>query len=234
MSRVQGCGTDCGTIRYQSVGTNPNYATMSPITVLTNPDGFFERASDDPSLLWPGLVVLAVGLVSAVASLPVIQAVQSAFPEQAAMIGTFALVGGVVGGFLGTAVFWVLYTVLFHVIAVVGFGGEGSLSRLLSFVGWGFLPGIFSAAVGVVVNYVVFQTVTPPTNPEQVQPFVQSVRSQPEFLVAGIVGLVVLLWQGFIWTFAVSHSHDLDLRSAAITVGIPIGIQALWQLYNLL
>jgi hypothetical protein len=207
---------------------------MSSLSVLTNPDGYFARASDDPSLLRPALVVLAVGVISAVASLPVVQAVQSAFPDEAAAVGTFALVGGVVGGFLGVLVFWALYTVVFHALAVAVFGGEGSLSRLLSYVGWGYLPGIVSAAVGAVVNYVVFQNVTPPSNPQQVQAFVQSVRSQPEFLVAGVVGLAVLLWQGFIWTFAVQHSHDLDLRSAAITVGIPVGLQVLWQLYNLL
>lgn len=207
---------------------------MSLLSVLTNPDGYFERAGDDPSLLRPSLVVLAVGVVSALASIPVFQTVQRSMPEETAAFGGVVAVATVVGGFLGVFVFWVIYTVVFHVIATVGFGGDGSLTDLLAFVGWGYLPGIVSAAVGGVVNYYVFQNVTPPSNPRQVQAFVQSVRSQPEFLVAGIVGIAVLLWQAFIWTFAVHHSHDTDLRAAAITVGIPVGLQLLWQLYNLL
>jgi hypothetical protein len=207
---------------------------MSPLSVLTNPDGYFEGASDDPSLLAPALVVTAVGLVSAVASLPVFRTVQSALPPDAAGFANVVLAVSVVGGFLAVFVFWVLYTVLFHVIATVGFDGGGSLSDLLAFVGWGYLPGILNAAVSGVVTYLVYQNVTPPSNPQQVRAFVQSVRNQPEFLVASVVGIAVLLWQGFVWTFAVHHSHDLDLRAAAITVAVPVGLQLCWQLYNLL
>jgi hypothetical protein len=207
---------------------------MSALEVLTNPDGFFDRASDDPSLLGPALVVTVVAVVSAAASLPAVRAVQQAFTGDASAAGSFALVGGVVGGFGAVFVFWVLYTVVFHVIAAVAFDGSGSLGRLLSYVGWGHLPAILSAATGAVVNAVVFRSVTPPSSPQEIQAFIQGVRSQPEFLVAGVVGLAVLTWQAFIWVFAVQHSHDIDRRSAAIAVAVPVGLQALWQLWNLL
>jgi len=206
---------------------------MSPLGVLTNPDGFFDRASDDPSLVGPALVVAVVAAISAAASLPAVRAVQQAFTGEASAAGSFALVGGVVGGFVAVFVFWALYTVVFHVLATVAFDGSGSLGRLLAYVGWGHIPAVVSAGTSAVVNVVVFRAVTPPSNPQQIQGFVRSVRSQPEFLVAGVVGLVVLVWQGLVWTFAVQHSHDIDLRSAAITVAVPVGLQALWQLWNL-
>jgi hypothetical protein len=207
---------------------------MSSVTVLTNPDGFFDRASDDPSLLPPAGIVLVVALATAAASFPITQVIAESLPAEAGPAGSIAMVSGLLGPFLGTFLFWVIYAVVFHGIAVFAFGGEGSLSRLLAYVGWGHVPAILSVAVSGATNYVIAQNLTPPSDPQQMQAFTRSLQNQPEFVIASLVGLVVLAWQAFIWTFAVRHSHGLDLRGAAITVAIPVVLQAGWQLFNLL
>jgi hypothetical protein len=207
---------------------------MSPVTVLTNPDGFFARASDEPSLVPPTLVVLTAGLFGAIASVPALRAVQRGLPPEAQGFSSILLVFGVVGGFVGTVAVWVLLTVAFHVVSAIGFDGEGGFKRLLAFVGWGHVPAIFSAAVGALVNFYVFGGRSVPSDPQRVQAYVQQLRNQPEFLVAGLVGLAFLGWQAFIWTFAVKYARDVTLREAAITVAVPVGIYAAWQLYNLM
>lgn len=207
---------------------------MSSITVLTNPDGFFDRASDDPSLLTPAVIVLVVALATAAASFPISQVIAESLPEEAGAVGSIAMVSGLLGPFIATFLFWVIYAVVFHALAVFVFDGAGSLSRLLAYVGWGHIPALLSVAVSGVTNYVLARSLTPPSDPQGMRAFTRTLQSQPEFLIASLVGLVVLAWQAFIWTFAVRHSHGLDLRGAAITVAIPVVLQAGWQLFNLL
>ena len=200
------------------------------LDLLTNPDAFFADRSDDPSLLGPAGVVLLVAVVGVVGSYPVIQATISALPPEA---GPFVTVIQVVGAVVGVAVsfvVWVLYAVAFHAIGYVAFDGDGSFRDVLALVGWGFVPAVVGSLANAVANFVVFSGVQFPTDPTQVGRFVQELQSRPAFLVAGVLGVVFLLWSAFLWTFAVRHAEGLPLREAALTVASPVAVALLLRL----
>lgn len=200
------------------------------LDLLTNPDAFFEERSDDPSLLRPALVVLLVAVLGVVGSYPVIQATVSALPPEAGTFVTAIRVVGAVVGVVVTVVIWLLYAVAFHGIAYVLFDGDGSFRDTFALAGWGFVPSVFASAVSAVVNFVVFSGVQFPSDPARVARFARELQSRPEFLVAGVLGIVFLLWSAFLWTFAVRHAEGLDLREAALSVAGPVAVALVLRL----
>jgi hypothetical protein len=209
---------------------------MPPVEVLTNPDGFYRRAGDDPTLLKPFVVVLVAGLFGAVASVPIFQVVQRSLPPEMGGFATIIMVTSIVFGALGPLFIWVVLTAIFMAISAVAFEGSGDFSTLLAYVGWGFIPAIFSSIIGGVISFYAFQDVTLPAadDPAQIQAFVQSLRSDPLFLVSGVIGIAFVCWQAFIWTFAVRYAREISLREAAITVAVPTALWIGWQAFNLL
>lgn len=205
------------------------------LDVLFNPDGFFREKSEDPSLV-PALVILVVvGLVGVVGSLPSIQATTEALPPEAQSFAGITYVFAAVGGLVGTFVRWLLYAGAFHVVSAVLYDAEeGSLGDMLALTGWGFIPAIGAAIVSSIASYIVFSSVTFPSDPQAIAQFAQQLQNRPEFLVASLLGILFLLWQGLLWTFAVKHGRGLELREAAITVAIPVAIAVLWRLFGLL
>ena len=200
------------------------------LDLLTNPDAFFAERSDDPSLLGPAVVVLIVAVIGVVGSYPVIRATISALPPEAGTFVTVIQVVGAVVGVVVTFVIWLLYAVAFRAIAYVLFDGDGSFRDVFALVGWGFVPSVFAGLASAVVNFVVFGGVQFPDDPAQVARFARELQSRPEFLVAGVLGIVFLLWSAFLWTFAVRYAEGLDLREAALTVAGPVAVALLLRL----
>ena len=157
----------------------------------------------------------------------------AALPEEAAAFAGIGYVFALVGGFVGAFVGWLLYSVVFLAIARVLFDGDGSFGRTLRASAWGFLPAIVTTAASGLVAYYVLQSVTFPTDPVQLQTFATGLQHRPPFLAVGVLGVFLSLAQAFVWTFGVRHSQGIELRDAAITVGIPVAVSILWQVYTL-
>lgn len=200
------------------------------LDLLTNPEAFFAERSEEPSLLGPAVVVLLVAAIGAVGSYPVLKATVGALPPEAGPLVTVIQVIGAVVGVVVTVVVWALYAVAFHAIAAVAFDGNGRFRDALALVGWGFVPALFGSVVSGVANFLVFSGVRFPNDPARIQSFVQDLQSRPEFLVAGILGIVFLLWSAFLWTFAVRHAEDIGLREAGLTVAGPVAVALLLRL----
>lgn len=206
---------------------------MSLSNLLTNPDAFYEQIGDDPSLLPPVMIVLVTAILGAAASYPMFQQVQSALPAEASGISTFIMVSAVIGGLLGPFLAWLILTGVFHAISALVFDGSGSFSGNLAMVGWGYVPGIIGSVFTAVGNFYLYRDVTFPSDPQAIQPFINDLKSQPEFMAISLVGIIILLWQAFIWAYAEKHARNLELRDAAITVGAPVALFVAWQLYQL-
>lgn len=209
---------------------------MSALQVLTNPEQFFERASDDPRLLPPTAVSVVAAVFSALSVWPFIQALNRGLQADAGAASSIITTTSLVGGLLGPLLLWVILTALFHAISAVFFGGSGEFTTTLAFVGWGNIPAIFSGAFGAAVNYYVYSDLTVPSisDPQKIHHFTQQLRAQPEFQVLTLVGVAFVVWQAFIWTYAIEHARNVTLREAAITVGVPTVLWIAWQLHTLL
>jgi hypothetical protein len=196
---------------------------MSVVTVITNPDQFFDQASDDPGLLAPSLVVLLAALLATASVVPMLQYVQQSLVGDASQLAVVFYVGGLAGGLLTPFVAWVLLTGLMHALTGYAFDGDGSFTTTLSFVGWGYVPALLSGLLSAVVNVWVFSSRAPQaiSDPQQAQAFVQSVQGVPALKVVTVVGIAITLWQGLIWTFAVKHGRNVSERAAAISAGVP-------------
>lgn len=202
------------------------------LDILFNPDGFFRERTDDPRLLPPVAIMVVIGIIGAVGSIPAIQATFEALPQEAQGFAVVGYVSAAIGALLGPFVRWLLYAGAFYVVSSVLYEPEGSFRDTLALTGWGFVPAIFASIVSAAVAFVVFSGVTYPTDPQQIQPFVRELRNRPEFLVSSLLGILFLLWSALLWVFAVRHGRDLPTREAAITVGIPVALVVAWRLWG--
>lgn len=201
--------------------------------VLYNPGNFFRHRIEGPSLAKPALVVLLVGLVDAARGWLVFQSIRDAMTASTSVMSAVSQIGGSLANLFLVFFMWFAYAGVFYALSTA-FEGEGSFGRTLKFVGWGYVPAIFSSLITVAAMYVALQGLTPPETMEAVPEFSRRLREQSIFPAARLVSTAFVLWQGFIWAFAVKYSRKLSLREAAITVGIPVGLTILWDLFNLL
>jgi hypothetical protein len=200
--------------------------------VFTNPDGFFREIADDMGLTRPLVIITVMGILTMASTVVIMLRVSSAMSSE---VGAFTALGGVVGaigGFVGVYIMWVIYSAVFHVLSTV-FGGEGSFRRTMILTAWGFAPGIIASLVSLGITVFALQGISLPSDPAQVQPFVQDLKRRPIFFVGGVLSIVFTIWQGFIWLFAVKHARNLTLPHAAITVGVPVAMSVAWNAFTL-
>ncbi|MFB6126541.1 MAG: YIP1 family protein [Halolamina sp.] len=203
------------------------------LEVLTSPRTFFQSRTDDAGWLAPVAIVLTVAVVSAVGTVPAFQATTAALPADAGSLGAVVQAVSLVTAFATAFVVWVVYAGVFYAISAV-FDGDGDFATLLKFVGWGYLPAVASAAVTAVVQFTLYSGRDLPSDPEAIAAFSQSVQTDPLFVAASVFGVVVTVYQGYIWSHAVGVARDLNRREALITAGIPVAISVLFSLSGFL
>lgn len=211
---------------------------MSIVNAMADPRGFFEQREGDLSLLPPVGLVLLVTAISVVTSYYTLQATMSAMSAEMEGLAAFVYGSAIVGGVVGSLVFWVVLAAVFHGIAKLLYDGDGSFSDTLAVTGWGYGPKVFGALVGFAVTYYVFavQGVTFPdmADPQAVQRYAQSIQSRPLFKLSSGVGILFTLWSAYIWTTGLSEVQDVEVREAAVAVGVPVALSILWTLFNAL
>lgn len=201
--------------------------------LITNPDRFFRQRAEDVGLARPTVVVAILGVVGGLSGIPVVRATFQAMPDGAGAFAVLAYVFSIAGGVAVAFVSWVLYAGAFHVVSSLAFDGEGPFRRTLGVTGWGFVPGILAAALSAALAFYALQSVTIPSDPAAAQAFGEQFGRHPIVRLAGVLGIAFLLWQAFLWTFAVRHAREVTLREAAITVAMPVAVAILWRLYSL-
>ena len=209
------------------------------LRVLLDPGRFFEeRMQGEPGLKIPALIVLVYGLIGAVSAALAVNVVIALLPAEAQAFGAigvaFAVAGAIVVGFLT----WVFYAAVFYIVSML-FGGEGSFTRTLEVTGYGLLPQVFGGIIGTAFSYQVISnlTIPPITNPEQIAEVSESlagiIAADPLTQIAGLVGILFVLWSANIWIFGMKYARNLSTRNAALTVGIPVALYIAYILITL-
>ena len=209
------------------------------IRVLLDPGRFFEeRMQGEPGLKIPALIVLVYGLIGAVAAALTVNMVIAILPAEAQAFGAigvaFAAVSAIVVGFLA----WIICAAVFYIVSML-FRGEGTFTRTLEFTGYGLLPLIFGGIIGSAFSYQIISnlTIPPVTNPEQIAEVSESlagtIAADPLTQIAGLVGILFVLWSANIWIFGMKYARNLSTRDAALTVGIPVALYIAYILITL-
>ncbi len=196
--------------------------------VLTNPDRFFaELSAKDTNLKIPFLIVLIAAIISAISAAMMMDVITPALPEELAPLASIIATISVVMGLIVMFILWLLYAGAFYVISMF-FSGEGTFKRCLEFTGYGFIPMIVSAAIGLAVSIIVYPTIDfSIENPELLK---QTLMQDPLMQASMVIGILLVLWSANIWIFGVKHARNLSARNALITVGVPVGLYLLYSI----
>lgn len=196
--------------------------------VLTDPESFFEAEADDPGLLGPAAVVVAVAVVGLLAALPVLRATLGAVPAGAGAFVAVGLAFGAVVALVTPFVVWLVYAGLFTLLSIP-LDGDGEFRAVFALVGWGFAPRVLSGAVDGLLTFLWVQDVDF-SDPEAVQGAGQALATEPLGIASQAFGILMTLWAAWIWTHAVAASRDLSVRRAAVPVGVVVGAGVLFGL----
>ncbi|WP_458187315.1 YIP1 family protein [Haladaptatus sp. NG-WS-4] len=198
---------------------------MSSIrTVLSDPDEFFARRNTSPTVVLPALVVAMLGVIGIMKSLLTAWILDgpNTPPTFPILLATSLVI---------PFVFWAFYGVVFYAISSL-FDADDSLRDTVVLTGWGFLPGVL---YGVLTLVVVAVTLDPsPTTGGGSRTAMEMVaRGTLASLVLGFVDLLFTLWSAYIWVAAVRHARNVTRRQAIVTVGVPVGLLAIFDVVGL-
>lgn len=191
------------------------------LKVLYDPDEFFRERAENPDLLAPGIVVFVVGILGVVRGWLILNTIGDLLTSTESTIFAIIQMAGSFGSILTSFLMWFVLAAVFFIIAQF-FDGTGTYKKTLKLTGWGFVPAIFAGIVTAAAMYLAIQTIPPPESMEGLSTYSLELRDQPVFVFDAVFGAALVLWQGFIWTFAVKHAMKLDLRDATMTVAVPV------------
>jgi len=213
--------------------------------LITNPDEFFRELKDkEVRIRKPLVIVVALAALISAYQYFLVTKLSQAFPAE---IAKFFVVGaciGIIGSFIGMFAVWLILAVIMHGLSAF-FNGEGSFRRTFEFVGYGFFPSLVGSAITVPMSwYYVSQAEVPKISIAQLQQNPKVVKSImlsiiPKDLVYSniIINVAVTAWSLTIWTFAIKHAREIELRKAFICALIPtllFGVYQVWSILKLL
>lgn len=182
--------------------------------LVVDPAAFFEDRDLDPDGAL-GIVALTIGLAT---FKDVVNAVVQARSEPYGAAFADAWVFALPAVWLSFVVGF--YAVAFHVPVALDEGGE--FADTVAVVGWGFVPKLF-----VVVAKLGVVSVGDPGG----------IAGLPTDLVVGsamgVLTVAALAPSAAIWYHGMAAAHDLDARGAALAVGPPVALAALFDLLAL-
>jgi len=210
-------------------------------SLLFNPDSFFrEKLGNKVSFKYPALIILVKAIFAIGSSFLVMNKFKELLPSgmdssMSVTVMSIGAIGGAIGGLIGTFFFWFILAGILYSISYV-FNSKGSFKRTLEFVGYGYLPQIFSSFISFVVSYKLLSSVDFSSLDSQLitQSMEQMFSNNPLYYTSQIIGILCLLLSAYIWVFALLHARNMSFKNAALTVGIPVGLSIVFQIYSFL
>ena len=214
----------------------------SLLDILIRPRVFFETAiAEKENLIIPGLIVLTLGIISAVYAYLIGGVTGKMMAGLMPGMESIIAISTIIGALFGIFIFWGIWTGVFYLISSL-FKGKGTFKRSLEFIGYGYLPQIFGALLTVIVAIQYIPKVIVPgitsaaaQDPELIQEAVKSLMHDPAMRemtqITSIISIVFLLWSANIWISGIRNARQLSERDAALCVGIPVVVYILYIIY---
>ncbi len=218
--------------------------STSPIDILVRPDAFFSKTlTENESLKIPALIILIGGVVAAVTGY--LMGGLSAKMMAGVMPGLEGVItlSAVAGAFIGTFIVWLVASGVFFLLSSL-FKGQGSFTRVLEVVGYGYLPQVAGSILTLVAAVLYIPKITVPTltkaaleDPAMIEQVTKAFMHDPAMMeltqITTLVSIVFLLCSAHIWIFGMNHARGLSMRNAAICVGVPVVLYVLYMTYNI-
>ena len=216
----------------------------SLIDTLIRPGAFFQDAiAEKESLKIPGLIVLLLGIVSAVNANLIGGLTGKMMSGLIPGMESIISISIILGALLGIFVFWGIWTGVFYLISSL-FKGQGTFKRSLEFIGYGYLPQIFGALLTVIVAIQYIPRVIIPEittaaaqDPQVIMDATKALMRDPAMMemtqIISIISIVFLLWSANIWIFGMRNARQLSERDSALCVGIPVVGYILYMIYTM-
>jgi len=212
--------------------------------ILIRPGAFFQDAiAEKENLTIPGLIVLSLGIVSAIYAYLIGGLTGKMMAGLMPGMESIIAVSTILGALLGIFVFWGIWTGIFYLISSF-FKGKGTFKRLLEFIGYGYLPQIFGAVLTVIIAIQYIPRVVVPEitsaaaqDPQLIQEAAKALMRDPAMMemtqIISIISIVFLLWSANIWIFGIRNARQLSERDSALCVGIPVVVYILYIIYTM-
>ncbi len=212
--------------------------------ILIRPGAFFQDAiTEKENLTIPGLIVLSLGIVSAVYAYLIGGLTGKMMAGLMPGMESIIAVSTILGALLGIFVFWGIWTGIFYLISSF-FKGKGTFKRLLEFIGYGYLPQIFGAVLTVIIAIQYIPRVIVPEitsaaaqDPLLIQEAAKALMRDPAMMemtqIISIISIVFLLWSANIWIFGIRNARQISERDSALCVGIPVVVYILYIIYTM-
>ena len=212
--------------------------------ILIRPGAFFQDAiAEKESLKIPGLIVLLLGIVSAVNANLIGGLTGKMIAGLMPGMESIIAISTILGAFFVIFVFWGIWTGVFYLISSL-FKGKGTFKRTLEFIGYGYLPQIFGAVLTVIVALQYIPRVIVPQissaaaqDPQVIMDATKALMHDSAMMemtqIISIISIVFLLWSANIWIFGMRNARQLSERDSALCVGIPIVIYILYIIFTM-
>jgi hypothetical protein len=212
------------------------------LDILIRPRAFFQNAiAEKESLKIPGLIVLTLGIISAVYAYLIGGLTGKMMAGLIPGMESIIAISTVLGALFGIFIFWGVWTGVFYIISSL-FKGKGTLKRSLEFIGYGFLPQIFGGLLTMIAAILYIPKVVVPEipagagqDPQLIQDAVKALMQDPAMMemtqIISIISIVFLLWSANIWIFGMKNARQLSERDSALCVGIPVVVYILYIIY---
>jgi len=210
--------------------------------LITNPDEFFaELKTKDGSIKIPILIIIGIAILGSISYYFFINKIikfLGIFPENIVQILT---VGAYITTFITVFVIWLIITVIVYGLSAL-FGGEGSFYRTFTFIGYGFLPSLIGSLITTPISvYYIMNAEIPEIdltqleqNPEIIDALITSLLPNEIIYSTLIINIAMIVWSLVIWSFALKHAREIDLRKAFICVLIPTVPLVIYQIWSVL
>ena len=212
------------------------------LDILIRPRTFFPNAiGEKESLKIPGLIVLVLGIISAVYAYLIGGLTGRMMAGLIPGMESIIAISTILGALFGIFIFWGIWTGVFYLISSL-FKGKGTFKRSLEFIGYGYLPQIFGGLLTIIVAILYIPKVVVPEipagagqDPQLIQETIKSLMHDPAMMemtqITSIISIVFLLWSANIWIFGMKNARQLSERDSALCVGIPVVVYILYIIY---
>ncbi len=214
------------------------------LDILIRPRAFFQNAiAEKESLKIPGLMVLTLGIISAVYAYLIGGLTGKMMAGLIPGMESIIAISTILGALFGIFIFWGIWTGVFYLISSL-FKGKGTFKRSLEFIGYGYLPQIFGGLLTIIVAILYIPKVVVPEipagagqDPQLIQEAIKSLMHDPAMMemtqIISIISIVFLLWSANIWIFGMKNARQLSERDSALCVGIPVVVYILYIIYTM-